>query len=214
GGGCVWEGERRGGGHWAVACGGRRRLEVPIPRPPSFPELPLLLRWRRVLGAGSEEADVLRILLIEDLRARAKVRTHQFIGGTIEIAELEMTLAEPKVEERVADRARTAHGVREVVAPGLVVAAEEVGVTGGSKNPGRCFPVDLRLRKQIPRRPVLLERLGVALCAGVFVAERGQTLDVGVDGVRKFSHRRGRLPANGPRLACRAGATDPQGSSA
>src|SRR5215471_567335 len=175
----------------------------------SSPEAPLLLRGLDVLRARLEEGEVLRVLVLEDLVAGAHVGAHQLVGGAIAIAGLELALAQTQVEEGIADRARAAHRVREIVAARRVVAAEKVGVADGGEDPGRRLPLDLRLGEQIPRGPVAREGIGVASRPGVLVSRLRQPLDLGVHLLGKFGHTSTVTPGefypdwwhNGPRTS-------------
>src|SRR5262245_49001799 len=72
-----------------------------------------------VLRSRPEKAQVLGILLVENRDPRSHVSPHQFVGGMIQIADLERARPQSEMQEGVSDRAGTPHGVREVVAAGL-----------------------------------------------------------------------------------------------
>ena len=68
-----------------------------------------------------EVGEVLPVLVVEEVGAFEGVGAGEFVGGAVEVAQLEVALAEPQVQEGVADRAGAAHRQREVVPAGRAV---------------------------------------------------------------------------------------------
>src|SRR5262249_48642504 len=118
---------------WPIRAAGVR----PALQPPSC---------SHVLGSALKETDVFWVFGFEDVRPAAHVGPHQFVSRTVERAELKLALAKSKMQECIADGVGAVHRIAEIVSPGNEVAAEEVCIADGGKNPRGGLPFGLGLR--------------------------------------------------------------------
>src|SRR5262249_48912554 len=142
----------------------------------------------RGLEPSFEERKVF-IRALEDFSAGAHVRTSEFIGRAIQVAQLKLTLAQSQVEEWIFDGIGAVHRHGQIIPTSHVVPTKEVRVSDSAQNPSGSFPICLWLRQEIPRSPILLERGGIICFLRELIAFSAEGLNSLVDCVVEFSHR-------------------------